>query len=167
MSETTPIPRPESRVGEFDWNRAPKLLYSSAFNLVLSAKKNPVLNEGLQMVMTLKRRETIIMAQQMMVEHEEDYIKEHGEDAMFTRKGLANNRKKLRRYNAKKTALVKDYGKRKSANPALQTAYIEVEAEFTRMFDLIAHQQQKMDLLTQAAYQMHLLKLLDYYLNYG
>lgn len=167
MGEITPVLKPPQEVGDFDWSRAPDSLFTNAFNLASRAKQNPVVGEGLQMLMSLKRKETIIIVQEIMIEHEEKHIKEQGEDAMFTKRGLANNREKLRRYEADIIVLLEDYETRKSENPALQEAYSEIEASFNQMLCLINPQWQEMDIGAQAYFQSGLLKLLDFYLKPG
>lgn len=168
MNEIAPVPKPIQRgVGDFDWDRAPDQLFTIAFNLVSKAKQNSVVSEGLQMIMTLKQKEAMIMAQQMMVKHEDGYIKTRGEDIMFTKIALANDRKKLRSYQADRTALLEEYKKRKSKNLALQEACNESETTFNQMLDLINPQWQGMDMDVQASFHSVLLRLLDFYSKSG
>ncbi|MBI4008732.1 hypothetical protein HY357_00710 [Candidatus Roizmanbacteria bacterium] len=165
MSETSPIPRPIPRVGSFDWNIAPDVLFNNAFNLISKARQNSIINEALQMVITLKRKEAVKMAQQMMVEDEAEYLASHQEDAMFTKRGLANNRKRLRKYEKEISNLLKQYEARKSKNPALLDAYGEVETSFNQMLVLIAPNRQEMEIGAQASFQSDLLKLINFYLK--
>ncbi|MBI4226143.1 hypothetical protein HY612_03450 [Candidatus Roizmanbacteria bacterium] len=81
------------------------------------------------------------------------------------KKGLANNRKKLRRDERKIADLMKQYEDKKSENPELQETYSKVETSFNQMLNLIAPQWQEIDIGTQAFFQSSLLQLLDFYLK--
>jgi len=102
MSEHAPVPRPVAKVGDYDWITCPDLLFSSAFDLAVRAKRTPVFGEGLRMVMALKKKELKIMALQATMEDLSDYQKVHGEDAFFVR-----NRRKLCRQERRKTRFLR------------------------------------------------------------
>ena len=168
MSETFPIPnlipKPPSQFGDFNWDKASDSLFPKAYNLVSKAKHNPVFAEGLQMVMSLKQNDALIMLQQMIIKHQSDYIKTNGEDAMFTKRSLNANRIKLKRYQRTRNALISQYDDRKLENQSIQAEYDETEICIDQMLEIIAPQWLEMDLGTKASYQSVLLQLLDFYL---
>lgn len=162
MSEKN-LARPPVKIGLPDWSTYPDELFSTAFDVVQKGKVDKPFGVGLEMVMSLKRAETIVMAQQSWVNSQEEYLRVNPEDAMFNYSNLAENQEELRVYETKKDKLLAKLVKQIANDSILQESYQDAERIFTEMLNLITPSWEGMSLTSKAAYQHFLLYLLRFY----